>query len=151
MLATNDTVNFPVTTLSSGEDKILAELKLVFDGIALYIDDCFADEEKEIISGIKTITKAVREDVVNEEKGNGIIAVISKNASCTATRLSLDNVIVINTDGIEVETDTDAIKAITGEMDTFVISVISANLAEIVSLINSDKLNLFRRFLSENA
>lgn len=151
MLATNDIDNFPVAVLSSGEDKILAELKHVFDGIALYIDDCFADEEKEIISGIKTITKAVREDVVNEEKGNGIIAVISKNASCTATRLSLDNVIVINTDGIEVETDTDAIKAITGEMDTFVISVISNNLAEIVSLINSDKLNLFRRFLSENA
>lgn len=151
MLATNDIDNFPVAVLSSGEDKILAELKLVFDGIALYIDDCFADEEKEMISGLKAITRAVRGEALKDDRGNGLAVVISKNASYTATRLYRDNVIVINTDGIEVETDTDAINDITGEMDTFVISVISSNLAEIVSYINNDYLNLFRRLLSEIA
>lgn len=61
MLATNDIVNFKVPSLSSGEDKILKEQELVFDGICLFIDDSFADEENKILSGLKAITKAVRQ------------------------------------------------------------------------------------------
>ena len=98
MLATNDIENFPVPTLSSGEDKILAEQDMTFDGVALYTDDCFADEEDKMRSGIKTIIKRVKEDAVNGDRGNGLTAIISKNAAYAATRLASDNVIVINTD-----------------------------------------------------
>ncbi|SFY08608.1 type IV secretion system DNA-binding domain-containing protein [Ruminococcus sp. XPD3002] len=149
MLATNDILNFPVPTLSSGEDKILAEQELVFDGIALITDDCFADEEKKILSGIKTLTKAVREDVLNDEKGNGLTAVISKNAAYVATRLAPENVIIINTDGVEVATDADTIKDVTGEMATLVINTISLNISEINTW-NSNVISSIHKKASED-
>ena len=149
MLATNDIENFPVPTLSSGEDKILAEQDMTFDGVALYTDDCFADEEKEMISGLKAITKAVRSEAINDDKGNCITAIISKNAAYAATRLASDNVIVINTDGIEVEASPERIKEATGEMDSLIISTISSHTVEVTSLINGSH-NYFRGFLSEN-
>lgn len=150
MLATNDIENFPVPTLSSGEDKILAEQDMTFDGVALYTDDCFADEEDKMRSGIKTIIKRVKEDAVNGDKGNGLTAIISKNAAYAATRLASDNVIVINTDGIEVEASPERIKAVTSEMDALIISTISSHTAEITSLINNAIPGL-RKDLSEKA
>ncbi|MCR4638488.1 DUF87 domain-containing protein [Ruminococcus sp.] len=137
MLATNDIDNFPIPTLSSSEDKIEAERDLTYDGIALYIDDCFVDDEKKMTSGIKSIIKSVRKDAINYDKGNGLTAVISQNAAYIATRLACENVVVINTDGIRVEAAPDEIKAVNSEMDALIVLTISSHLAEIKSFIGS--------------
>lgn len=150
MLATNDIVNFKVPSLDSGEDKILKELELVFDGICLFTDDSFADEENKILLGLKTITKAVRQDAVNTDFGNGLIAVISKNAAFAATRLAPNNVIVIDTDSIEIEADADWIKAVTDEMDTLVITTVLSHVSEVKALI-TNRLPDLRKDLSEKA
>ena len=130
-LSTNDTVNFPVPTLGAGEDVIMTEQEYVYDGIAVYADDCFADEEKEMLAGLKSIIRIVKGEVANPELGNGLTAVISKNAAYAATRLAPENVIVVNTDGIEAEEEADTIRNITGEMDSLVIkTILSINIRE---------------------
>lgn len=147
-LATNDTVNFPVPTLGAGEDVIMAEQEYVYDGIAVYTDDCFADEEKEMLAGLKSIIRIVKGEVANPELGNGLTAVISKNAAYAATRLAPENVIVVNTDGIEVEEDADTIKRIVSDLDYLVISTVATRMAEFKTFI-SDSIPKIREDLSK--
>lgn len=136
-LATNDTVNFPVPTLGAGEDVIIKEQEYVYDGVAVYTDDCFADEEKAMIAGLKCIIRTVKGETTNQNLGNGLTAVVSKNAAYAATRIAPENVIVINTDGVEVEADAETIKSITSEMDTLAIKTIASNFTDLIGFISS--------------
>lgn len=136
-LATNDTLNYPIPTLGAGEDVIIKEQEYVHDGVAVYTDDCFADEEKAMIAGLKCIIRTVKGETTNQNLGNGLTAVVSKNAAYAATSIAPENVIVINTDGVEVEEDAETIKSITSEMDSLVIKTIAANLTDLISFISS--------------
>ncbi|MBQ6944574.1 MAG: type IV secretion system DNA-binding domain-containing protein [Ruminococcus sp.] len=123
LLATGDIRNYPITTLEAGEDNVIKEYNLVFDGTVLFKDDSFADEENKRSDSLKTITRLVRQEASNDG-GNGLIAVISNNAAFTATRLSAENVIVINTDGTNIDTDMDTIRATSEEMDSMIINTV---------------------------
>ena len=148
-LATNDTVNFPIPTLGAGENTITKELEYTNDGIALYTDDCFADEEKTMIEGLKNIIRIVKGATVNQNLGNGLPAVVSPNAAYAATRLAPENVIVVNTDGAEVMEDADTIKGVVGEMDLVVISTVAARMTEFRAFI-AETIPKFRKDLFEH-
>lgn len=150
MLATNDTDIFPIPTLESGEETVLRELSYVFDGIALYTDDSFADEERKRIESLKAIIKAVRHETISEETGRNLVAIISDNAAYTATKLASDNVIVINTYGVPLEVDANQIQCITSEMDSLVISVALSHAAEIKTLF-AERAPLIRKEMSNFA
>lgn len=134
MLATNDTDICPIPTLESGSETVLKELGYVFDGIALYTDDSFADEEKKRIEGLKTIIRTVKQEIISEETGRNLIAIISDNAAYTATKLASDSVIVINTYEIPIDVDANQIQCITSEMDSLIISTILSHALEIKTL-----------------
>lgn len=147
-LATNDTVNFPIPTLGAGEDIIMAEQEYVYDGVAVYTDDRFADEEKEMLAGLKSIIRTVKGETINQNLGNGLTAVISKNAAYAATRLAPENVIVVNTDKIAVEEDADTIKGIVGDMDVLALSTVANRMGEFKAFI-SDIIPKIREDLSK--
>lgn len=147
-LATNDTVNFPVPTLGAGEDIIITEQEYVHDGVAVYTDDCFADEEKKMLSGLKSIIRTVKGETANQNLGNCLTAVVSKNAAYAATRLAPENVIVINADGIEIEEESDTIKAIVNDMDVLTLSTVAARMTEFKAFI-ADAIPKLRKTLSE--
>lgn len=142
MLATNDTDICPVPTLESEAETVLKELGYVFDGIALYTDDSFADEERKRIESLKAIIKVVRQEFISEATGRNLIAIISDNAAYTATKLAPDNVIVVNTHDIPIEVDANQIQCITSEMDALIISTISSHAAEIKTLFAESALHL---------
>lgn len=146
-LATGDTVNFPIPTLGAGEDTIVKEQEYVYDGIALYTDDCFADEEKVMIAGLKIIIRTVKGELANQNLGNGLTALISKNAAYSATGLAPENVIVINTDDIEVDEDADTIKGIVSEMDNIVLTAAATRMSEFKAYI-ADIIPKLRKDLS---
>ncbi len=123
MLATSDIINYPVTTLEAGEDNVVREHRLVFDGTVVFKDDSFADGEKKRVDGLKAITRLTRAEN-SSNSGNGLIAVISKNAAYTATRLAPENVIVISTDGVDVDADADTISRTASDMDALIINTI---------------------------
>ncbi len=148
-LATNDTVNFPIPTLGAGEDTITKELEYTHDGIALYTDDYFADEEKTMIAGLKNIIRTVKVATINQNLGNGLPAVVSKNAAYAATRLAPENVIVINTDGSEIEDDADTIKTIVNDIDVLTLSTVSARMTEFRAFI-AETIPKFRKDLFEH-
>ena len=148
-LATNDTINFPIPTLGADEDTIRKELEYTHDGIALYTDDCFADEEKVMLAGLKSIIRNVRGETANQNLGNGIPAVVSPNAAYAATRLASENVIVINTDGTEVMEDANTIKGIVGEMDVLALSTGANRMGEFKAFIADIIPNLHKN-LSEH-
>ena len=148
-LATNDTVNFPIPTLGAGEDTITKELEYTHDDIALYTDDYFADEEKTMIAGLKNIIRTVKGATVNQNLGNGLPAVVSKNAAYAATRLAPENVIVINTDGSEIEDDADTIKTIVNDIDVLTLSTVSARMTEFRTFI-AETIPKFRKDLFEH-
>lgn len=148
MLATNDTDICPVPTLESEAETVLKELGYVFDGIALFTDDSFADEERKRIGSLKAIIKAVRQETISEAIGRNLIAIISDNAAYTATKLASDNVIVVNTYGISIDVDADQIRCITSEMDALIISTILSHATEIKTLFAELALSL-RKELSK--
>ena len=148
-LATNDTVNFPIPTLEAGEDTITKELEYTRDGIALYTDDCFADEEKTMLAGLKNIIRIVKGATINQNFGNGLPAVVSQNAAYAATRLAPENVIVVNTDGAEVMEDAETIKSVVGEMDVLALSTVANRMGEFKAFI-ADNIPTLHKNLSEH-
>lgn len=148
-LATNDTVNFPVPTLGAKEDIIITEQEYVYDGIAVYTDDCFADEEKTMLAGLKNIIRIVKGATINQNFGNSLSAVVSQNAAYAATRLAPENVIVVNTDGAEVMEDADTIKSVVGEMDVLVLCTVANRMGEFKAFI-ADNIPTLHKNLSEN-
>ena len=146
-LATGDTVNYSIPTLGAGEETIIQEQKYVYDGITLYTDDCFLDEEKTVKSGLKSIIRKVRGETPHSNLGNGLVVVISENAAFVATKLASENVIVVNTDGIEIEADVERIKSVTKEMDTLVIATITTHMEEFKKYASSTIPNLHQEQL----
>lgn len=124
MLATNNIAEYPVPNLESDADSLIKELGYVYDGVALFRDHSFADEEDKVIDGIKVLNRAVRRDIESIDTGRNMIAVISENAAYPAVRLARDNVFVINTAGIELDFTAEQIRSATEEMEALVISTI---------------------------
>lgn len=148
-LATNDTINFPVPTLGAKEDIIITEQEYVYDGIAVYTDDCFADEEKTMLAGLKNIIRIVKGATINQNFGNGLPAVVSQNAAYAATRLAPENVVVVNTDGEECLEDADTIKGIVGDMDYLAIFTVLARTTEFKAFI-ANNIPTLHKNLSEH-
>lgn len=147
LLATGDIVNYPVTTLEAGKENVINEHCLVFDGIVLFKDDLFADEEKKRVDALKAITRLTRNEN-NSNSGNGLTVVISNNAAYTATRLAAENVIVINSDGIEIDADADTIRETANDMDSLIINTVSSCAYEVKKFF-TDSIPLLRSDVSE--
>lgn len=147
LLATGDIINYPVTTLEAGKENVINEHCLVFDGIVLFKDDLFADEEKKRVDALKAITRLTRNEN-NSDSGNGLTVVISNNAAYTATRLAAENVIVINSDGIEIDADADTIRETANDMDSLIINTVSSCAYEVKKFF-TDSIPLLRSDVSE--
>ena len=153
LLATGDIINYPIPTLESKVENIIREHSIVFDGTVIYVDDLFVDEQEKQLSSLKAIINLVRqENRIND--GNGLIAIISKSAAYTAMSLSPENIILINTDEIEVEEDTSTIRNISAEMDSCTASL-SSQKKELLGILQSgigelsaSQTNALRRLLS---
>ena len=153
LLATGDIINYPIPTLESKVENIIREHSIVFDGTVIYVDDLFVDEQEKHLSSLKAIINLVRqENRINES--NGLIAIISKSAAYTAMSLSPENIILINTDEIEVEEDTSTIRNISAEMDSCTASLPSQK-KELLGILQSgigelsaSQTNALRRLLS---
>lgn len=153
LLATGDIINYPIPTLESKVENIIREHSIVFDGTVIYVDDLFVDEQEKQLSSLKAIINLVRqENRINES--NGLIAIISKSAAYTAMSLSPENIILINTDEIEVEEDISTIRNISAEMDSCTASLPSQK-KELLGILQSgigelsaSQTNALRRLLS---
>ncbi|WP_028515312.1 hypothetical protein [Ruminococcus flavefaciens] len=128
LLATRDITNKdPVPSVESGEKAVLKENELNWDGICLYADRSFVDEEKKVSTGLKTI---VRRNT-NGEKGRNLAAVISDKADMIAAKSIPNDFFVINTDGVEVTAPADWVKYVFGEFETLIVSTITSRGAEV--------------------
>lgn len=147
LLATGDIVNYPIPTLESKVENIIREHSLVFDGTVIYTDDLFVDEQEKLLSSLKALIRLTRqENRIND--GNGLIAIISKSAAYTAMSLSPENIILINTDEIEVEEDISTIINISSEMDSYIINTILSRPEEVKKFF-ADLIPNMRKNLSE--
>lgn len=138
ILATNNIAEYPVPNLESDADSLIKELGYVYDGVALFRDHSFADEEDKVIDGIKVLIRAVRRDTEGADTGRNMIAVISENAAYPAVRLASDNVFVINTAGIELDFTAEQIRSAKEEMEALVLSTIY------------NKFDITKYFIAEN-
>ena len=128
LLATRDITNKdPVPSVESGEKAVLKENELNWDGICLYADRSFVDEEKKVSTGLKTI---VRRNT-NGEKGRNLAAVISDKADMIAAKSIPNDFFVINSDGVEVTAPADWVKYVFGEFETLIVSTITSRGAEV--------------------
>lgn len=125
MLATNNIKDYPIPRLEYDTETVLKELNYVYDGVALFIDSSFADEEAKICTNVKALIKAVRRDLEDTEPSRYMIAAISDNAAYIASRLAPENVIVLSSDGITLSETAEQIESITDKMDSLIISAIS--------------------------
>lgn len=124
MLTTNNIKDYPIPRLEYDTGTVLKELSYVYDGVALFIDSSFADEEDKIRANIKALIKAVRCNLGDTEPGRYMIAVISDNAVYIASRLAPENVVVLSSDGIALSETAEQIESITDKMDSLIISTI---------------------------
>ena len=80
MINTNDLTRYAVPELGMGAKALETELNDVFDGVAVVVDHCFADEETAIHEGTKAIIRASR-------AGRKLVVSISEKVGGVANQL----------------------------------------------------------------
>ena len=142
--ATRDITEVPLTNLVDGEKAVTAEHGYNCDGVSLFVDYSFADEEKKVIDALKAIIRA------SEKDGRSLPAVISQNAALTAMKLAPNVFLPINTTGITVEKTPEELQIIFAEMDTLIVTT-AQNHANEVKRLFAEKAPVFREALSKDA
>ena len=143
-MATRDiTPEDPVPSLESGEGAILRENGYIWDGIALYADRAFCDEEKKVSAGLKSI---VRRNT-NGKKGRNLAAVIADKADMIAAKTIPNDFFVINTDGIKATVAADWVKYVFGEFETLMVSTITSRDADVKAFFR-EQVPIFRSKLA---
>ena len=120
MLSTNNFHKYPVPTLESGRDTIEKEYSEVYDGVFLINDSSFADEENKMIDGFKAVIRCIRK-CEKSNNGRNISMIISKNAGYTAAKIVPENVVIIDTEGVELNFSEDELESITDKMTSLVL------------------------------
>ena len=146
-LATTDIKNFPSVSLDAGAEKILKEIEETYDGVTVFTDSSFADEINKISSGLKAIIQTLKQK--SSTKGNGLVAVISNNATYLAAKLAPENFLAIRTDNITLEADAYKISEVASLMDSLIIKTISENIPKIQDFF-AINIPHIRNFVSKN-
>lgn len=137
LIAMLNTSNTKPINLECSEKRLLHELNMVYDGVAVFTDNSLLDETKKIEPDIRKLIKAVHKNLNGAEVGRNLIAVISDNAKYVVNKLSPENGIYLSMKGIELEYDTAQIKTVSDEMETFVITTICNQVNEYANFINN--------------
>lgn len=135
MLAPNNDPKYPLPTLDSDRETLFEECGYIYDDIAVCIDRTFADEEDKITNNLKDLLKTVIWDNKDEKNSRNVKAVISNNAAYTAVKIAPDNVVVLNMDDVELSNNADEIRYITGQMESYVLSLVQNNFNKVKNYI----------------
>ena len=118
ILATNDTDNFPVCDLASGDvERELSESRC---GTALFVNHGFADDNNKVVDNLKKIIRAKRGDTEDDLQHNAVF-VISQNAALAAKDLDPECLLVIDTEGINIKENAETLREIVSAMQTLLI------------------------------
>lgn len=137
MLAPNNDPEYPLPTLDSDRETLLEECGYIYDDVAVCVDRTFADEEDKIADNVKDLLKAVKWDNKDEKNGRNLKVIISDNAAYTAVKIAPDNVVVINTDDVELSNSVEEIRYITSQMESYVLSTVQNNFNEVKQYIET--------------
>ena len=129
LFCTNDLSRYTVPELGMGAKKLAAELNQVYDGVAVVVDHCFADEEATVREGTKEIIKA-------RSTGRKLIASISDKIGFGANQLEEGCCITIPVEGTLCCEDVQTIRMISSKMESLMIDYILRNQSMIKAHIN---------------
>ncbi len=113
MFETDDPDRFPAPALDA--KNIREELQDTWDGVAVFVDRLFPDEEDKRTSAVKSLLRAQQGEFA--EKGRNLVAVVSDSAAMTARRLAPQFVFEVETDGVRCEATRDEIREATAAME----------------------------------
>ena len=129
MLCTNDLSRDAVPELGIGTKKLEAELNQVYDGVAVAIDHCYADDEAAVHEGTKAILNARR-------SGRKLIATISDKIGCVTNQLDEGCCISVPVGSDFCADDLRTIRMVSLKMEAVLIALILQKPSEIKSEIN---------------
>lgn len=145
MLSTSNFHKHPLPTLEADPALIEKEHSEIYDGVFLVTDNSFADEEKKIVNGVKTVIRCNQKNI-----GRSVPIILSKNAGHTAVMHAPDNAIIIDTEGVKLDCIPEEIESITDGMTALVYQKAFSDPMAIQAFI-AQKASIFRQALSETA
>lgn len=123
LLSTNDLTLHRVPSLAYTQKKLLDELSLVWDGIAVFADNYLADETAKIEAPLRMLLKAAGGDT---DCGRNMIVLLSKYAPTVVNQIAADNVLSVSMENVALELDSDTIRKLMQQVDSLVINAMLA-------------------------
>ena len=120
MINTNDLTRYAVPELGMGAKALETELNDVFDGVAVVVDHCFADEETAIHEGTKAIIRASR-------AGRKLVVSISEKVGGAANQLEEGCCISVPLQCDLGGTDARSLRVLSAKYETVLIDCILRN------------------------
>lgn len=148
MLSTDNFHRFPLPRLESGGEAMEKAHSGVYDGVLLIEDTAFADEEDVIIDGVKGVIRCTR-NAGRAGGGRNVPMILSKSAGYTAAKLAPDNVVIIDTEGVELNYTVEEIERVTDLMTALVYQAALSN-HMLTKEFFVQKANYFRQLMSVN-
>lgn len=120
LLCTNDLYKYPVLKFSDSPQILQKELEQVYDGVAVIIDDCFADEEDRIKNVIKTILRS-------QKNAQRLIVTVSDKIGFLANYIEENSCISLSTEGVNLSESTKNLTEISGYTEAIFVNLIRSN------------------------
>ena len=128
MLCTNDLSRYVVPELGTNTSQLESRLNQVFDGVAVVVDRCFADEESAVREGTKALIKA-------KGAGRKFIASISDKVGRIANQLEEGSCISVQVESDLSASDVQTVMTASLRMEAVIIDLILRNSALIHSIL----------------
>ena len=126
-----DDQQHPIPDLEIRDNKITDYLSKIWDAVALFLDNSFADEGGKIENALRTLAKRVNSVPNGAANGRTIISVISRNASYTARKITESNILFISLDNVKMTANSNLIHLAAKAMEGLVVSTVLSNPSEI--------------------